>query len=112
MIRGIDAQAMIQRSLEVSKIASDQTQIDEQGKEFMAQLEKEQSLRDAKTVQQTDKAEHRRVERDKDEQPQEDEYKDMAGRAMAKEHKEEDGGKEAAPNLKVDGVGFGIDISV
>lgn len=111
MIRGVDAQAMVQRSLEVSKIASDQTQIDEQGKEFMAQLEKEQAMKDANMVHQTEKAEHRRVERDKDEQPEEDEYKDNLARAMAGNHTDEETG-EKPPDLKVDGVGFGIDITV
>lgn len=65
MIRGIDSQIMIQRSVDYAKRAGDQIGNAEQGKDFIAMMEKERSLHDTKSVKQLEHAEHRRINKEK-----------------------------------------------
>lgn len=66
MIKGIDAQIMIQKSVDYAKQMSDHVNRAEQGKDFMTQMEKAKVARDAETVNKTDEAEQGRIRREKE----------------------------------------------
>ncbi len=66
MIKGIDAQIMIQKSVYYAKQVSDHVNRAEQGKDFMTQMEQAKIARDAETVNKTDEAEQGRIRREKE----------------------------------------------
>lgn len=66
MIKGIDAQIMIQKSVDYAKQVSDHVNRAEQGKDFMTQMEQAKIARDAETVNKTDEAEQGRIRREKE----------------------------------------------
>jgi len=74
MIRGIDSQIMIQRSVDYARRAGEQIGNIEQGKDFVAMLEKERAVHKTQSIEQAEHAEHRRIN------PDEEEEKDRGGR--------------------------------
>ncbi len=122
MIRGIDTQMMIQQTINVAKFAGERVADTESRKEFKAQLERERVVKEENSVVDLEKAEYRRVEREKDEQHEKDEYTDQEARMLwsrRKLHAEEDEEQQTKPpeaksaekeRLFAGGVGFEIDI--
>ncbi len=113
MIRGIDNQMMIQQSLNASKIVGERHADKEVRKEFQAHLERERVVNEQNTVGDAEKVEHRRIEKEKDEQHTSDEYTDPESRMLKKNKR---GAKtpqeENAEKLLAGGVGVEIDIDV
>ena len=112
MIRGIDNQMMIQQTLNASRIAGEKASEPEVRKEFQVQLEREILTHEQNSVSKTEKVEHRRVERDKEEEPGRDDFIDQESRLLRKKK----GGKlteeeERKERLLAGGVGFEIDIN-
>ncbi len=120
MIRGIDTQMMIQQTINAAKVSGERVADMESRKEFKAQLEKERIVKEENSVMDLEKAEYRRVEREKEEQREKDEYTDQEARtlwARRKLHSEEeppDEGESKSEQEKkklfAGGVGFEIDI--
>lgn len=70
MIKGIDAQVMIQRSVDYAKQNSDHIANVNQAQDFLKKLDQERRAQDTRTVNQTNKSEQDRVEREKKKQEQ------------------------------------------
>lgn len=126
MIRGIDTQMMIQQTMNAAKVAGDRVADIESRKEFKAQLEQERIINEENSVVDLEKAEYRRIEREKDEQHEKDEFTDQEARMLwgrrkihsddeqqneqqKKKQNEKQNDKE---RLFAGGVGFEIDIDV
>lgn len=76
MIKGIDAQVMIQRSVDSGRHASEHANNIAQNQDFMNKLERERAAQSMNTVTQTSETEGRRIERDKREKEQKRESKE------------------------------------
>ncbi len=72
MLRGIDTQVMLQQTVNAARVAGEKAHESDQAKEFQAQLEQERAVEEMDTVQNTQAAEHRRVEEDQDGQAEAD----------------------------------------
>lgn len=66
MIRGIDSQIMIQRSVDQSRRVGEQVGNIEHGKDFVSMLEKEKAVHKTQSVEQAEHAEHRRINPDEE----------------------------------------------
>ena len=66
MIKGIDAQVMIQRSVEYARQSADHVNNAQQAQDFINRLEKERAAQNLSTVTKSDKAEQEKIKRDKE----------------------------------------------
>ncbi len=104
MIRGIDNQIMINKSLDYGRQMSDQNNNIQQGKDFITQMEKARLLHEEETVIQVKDEDTPLVRKDKD-------PKEQAGEHgySAKAHEEEE---EETFAKGSDGIGVSLDINV
>ncbi|PWM35868.1 MAG: hypothetical protein DBX46_05380 [Clostridiales bacterium] len=86
MIKGIDAQVMIQRSVEYARQSADHVNNAQQAQDFINRLEKEQAAQNLSTVTKSDKAEQEKIKRDKE--------KGASGGGAEQRKKEEKNGAE------------------
>ncbi len=109
MIRGIDAQIMINKSIDYAKQMSDQIHNAEQGKDFITQMERERALHETKTVNKTEHTEQERIREREQERRKEDRdtfYEEQKG--VVQKEPEED--EPLAESEK--GLGSEIDINI
>lgn len=66
MIKGIDAQVMIQRSVEYARQAGDKVNSANQSQDFINRLERERSEKNVKTVTEASQAEQGRIKDDRE----------------------------------------------
>lgn len=115
MIRGIDSQIMIQRSVDTARIAGEQLHNIEQQEDFKAMAERERIAREANQVQSTEKAEHRRINEDDEEQQGKEDYPFQYHHDADKDEEQEEMSEveeKAAEKMKKISVGSELDISV
>lgn len=111
MIRGIDSQIMINKSIDYAKQLTDQNSNAQQAKDFIAAMEKAQIEHDDKTVNQTEETEGERIRREKEGQD------GPNSRTKRDRHRETRHGKAAEEELEAEieakeGLGNSIDINI
>ena len=111
VIKGIDAQIMIQRSVDSSRHASEQANNLGQTQDFINRLEKERLTQSTKSGTQASETEGSRIEREKRSREQQGEEKNAEGREQAQEQP-----REILDDVSKLSVGYGpvnrIDIEV
>ncbi len=110
MIRGIDSQIMINKSVDYAKQMADQNNNVQQGKDFVAEMEKARIKKEEESVLHVSDPENARVRREKHE-------KDKHGghEAAADRQEEENEGftaEETAEGKKAEGLGISVDINI
>lgn len=73
MIRGIDGQIMINKSVDYAKQMADQMNNVQQGQDFISEMEKVRIQREDGSVTETDRTENGRIRREKDDKEKRDE---------------------------------------
>lgn len=109
MIRGIDSQIMINKSVDYAKQMSDQINNVQQGKDFVAEMEKARIKREDESVLRTEEAKDERVHREKDRR--EDGFEQSASsQSEAREGALTQ--EDVLAEEKAEGLGVSVDINV
>lgn len=111
MIRGIDSQIMINKSIDYAKQLTDQNSNVQQAKDFIAEMEKAQMEHNDKTVSQTEETEQERIRREKEGQDSQN------SRTMQDAHRTPEDRTAAGDDLEAEieaqeGLGSSIDINI
>jgi hypothetical protein len=107
MIRGIDSQIMINKSVDYAKQLTDQMNNVQQGKDFLAELEKARMERSDVTVEQAEEAEGGRIRREDERQSQNANQEDKKKKKELEELLEEE-----TAEVRQEGLGASIDINI
>lgn len=110
MIRGIDGQIMINKSIDYAKQMADQMNNVQQGQDFISEMEKARIQREDGSVTETDRAENGRIRRERDGKEKRDE--DMQEQEENKETECPDTIQQENVKGIVTGLGSSIDIDV
>lgn len=109
MIRGIDNQIMINKSIDYAKQLTDQNNNVQQGKDFIAEMEKARMEHNNKAVRETEETENGRIYREKEKKGNTDSENMPSSYRETKEEREEE--TEIKINIKED-LGNSIDINI
>ena len=108
MIRGIDSQIMINKSVDYAKQMADQQNNVQQGQDFISEMEKARMKQKDEAVTQTDHAENGRIRREKED----GESRDRQHPDGEPEEEKYSVGEELPGEEREDGIGASIDINV
>lgn len=108
MIRGIDGQIMINKSVDYAKQMADQKNNVQQGQDFINEMEKARMSQKDKSVSQAEHAENGRIRREKDEKGNQE--REQAEQEEAADYAES-GEPEGISGAET-GLGASVDINV
>ncbi|WP_066683536.1 hypothetical protein [Christensenella intestinihominis] len=108
MIRGIDGQIMINKSVDYAKQMADQINNVQQGQDFISEMEKARMNKSDQAVAETDRTEDGRIRREKNDKSKQEDRPPEQQSADDKEAVLEDAGVEGRET----GLGNSIDINV
>lgn len=109
MIRGIDSQIMINKSVDYAKQMADQINNVQQSKDFVAEMEKARIKREDESVLRTEETQEERVRREKD-RKEGALYEDRFADSEDKEDALTD--EDVLAEEKAEGLGVSVDINI